>query len=138
MGQFNQVEDYDDLGQPIAFCFKGRTYNIPVPTPKKSKTLMSMGRDIQKQAKANERKIKEFEEKNEEIPDELAAEGDKLFDFQLDFILEAGIKEIDNETSAEKDVFKDFMEENWPNKLVQRIFRRINESFVESEQEKKS
>lgn len=129
------VEDFDDLGNPIVFSFGGNTFEIPPIVPRKSKLLMKMGRDIQRKAKENEKLVKQYEESGEEMPDEIQDKVDEIFDFQMDFIIAAGIKQKTD--SGYQAVEKSFMDENWPNKLIQRVFRRINENFVESEQEKK-
>ena len=45
---------------------------------------------------------------------------------------------VEDENEKYVPVQKEYMEENFSNKVVQRIFRRINDGFAESEQEKKS
>lgn len=133
-----EIEDFSDLGKPITFKFNNEVFEIAPPTNKKSKELMKMGREINRDAKINEKKLKEYEGREEEIPQEFLDEMDKLFDFQIDFILKAGIKKLIVETNEKISPEKDELSDNWPNKLVSRIFRKVNESFTESEQEKKS
>lgn len=132
------IENFDDLGAPIEFTYRDNTYRISLPTPKKAKKLMRMGKDIFKTIKKNENKIKECEEFGEDIPEDVQKEIDATFDFQLDFIVEAGIEMLINDDGKYSVVEKGYMEENFSNKLIQRIFRRINDGFAENEQEKKS
>jgi hypothetical protein len=132
----NVVEDFSDLGQPFKFKYLDDTFIIPPIVPSKAKKLINSARAISKQAEEKEKKIKELQEKNEEIPASLLEGSDDIFDFQIDFIIQAGLKKETAEGTLIDTKRKD-LEDNWSTQLVLRIFKRVNE-IIMTEQEKKS
>lgn len=131
----NLIEDYSDLGKPLQFKYNEVLYSIPTISPAQAKKLIKMSREIAKKASEREKIVKQLEEENKEIPEELMEEMDKLFDFQIDFIYQTGIKKIENDKFIEFD--KEEINDTWSTKLIAKVFRRVNELIV-GEQEKKS
>jgi len=146
----NKIEDFSDLGQPIQFKYNNEVFSIPAVTPRMARKLIKISREITKKAESNDKKYKElsakidsYEEKNEAIPEdlekefaEIEEEMSKVFDFQLDFIIFAGLKKITTDNLF-VDPDRNRLEEEWSNKLTSRIFKLINENMSDTEQEKK-
>lgn len=136
------VDDYSDLGKPISFAYLGITYTIPPIPPAKAKKLIKMSREIGEKSKKNEMLVKSFEDRGEALPDSLMDEMSNIFDFQMDFIITAGLMKVTYQDGVSgsfttEAVNKAFIDENWSTQLVMKIFQRINEVIV-GEQEKKS
>lgn len=128
-----QIEDFSDLGQPFDFTYLGNQYTIPPIPPARAKRLISISTKLG-------RKKKEEVENAETDFEELDKSASDMFIAQVDFIIESGIKKC-NEEGTFVPVDKSEVEEEWPTKLVLKVFERINGIIFGSEissQEKKS
>jgi len=135
-----EIEDFSDLGSPIEFIYLGDRYFIPAVVPRKFNALVKMSKEISKKSEQVEKEIKRLQENNEEIPDALDNQLGQVFEFQIRFIIEAGLKKLDKETKVLSPVDFEECNDSWTNKLIGRVFKRINENMIDSpvDGEKKS
>lgn len=133
------IMDFSDLGKPFQFRYNNFIYQVPIIPPRVARELIEMGRNISNKAKKTEDKVKELEEKGEDIPEEIYKELGLAFDFQIDFILKTGIQKV-QEGVPISTVTKEEVTNDWSTRLVTRVFNQINKLLTvdETEQEKKS
>lgn len=126
MGNYDNILDFSDLGKPFQFRYGNYIYQIdPIP-PRVAQELIEKARKISAKAREIEDKIKELEEKKLEVPEELHKEMGTAFDYQIDFILKAGIRKINQEDNSLIIVNENELKDEWPTKLVNRVFNHTN------------
>jgi len=141
----SQVEDFSELGQDFRFKYNDKIFSIPPIPPMTAKKLVRSGREFSVRSAEKDKRIREFEAENELLPDnqkkplpiDLLDEAENFFDFQVNFILDSNIIEINENNEKIGSITKENIEKGWSTQLVMRIFRRINE-IISVEQEKKS
>lgn len=148
----SQIEDFSELGQSFMFKCNDKIYCIPPIPPFTAKKLMRSARDFSQVNEARERKIKELQKINEdlpidqqtELPSDLLEGMENFYDFQINFIITTGVKEVNAEGITVGVVTNENIEGNeeksipgWSTQLIMKIFKRINE-IISVEQEKKS
>lgn len=129
-----QIEDFSDLGSPIEFIYSGVEYNIPAIVPSKFNALVKMSKDISKKSAEIQKQIEALESENKEVPDELENDLTRVFEFQIQFTLKAGLKKVVDGNLCEVS-FEELLE-NWPNRLIGKVFRLVNENMMADETSK--
>lgn len=110
----NNIEDFSDLGQSFNFKYLGNDYTIPPIPPSKAKKLIKISTELSKKPESNE----------ELNPEDVSNSAEDMFNAQIKFIAEAGVRKIEGETFVP--VMSDEIENEWSTQLVMKIFEKIN------------
>ena len=124
------IEDFSDLGQPFDFTYLGRNYTVPPIPPSIAKKLIKISTEIGKKANIKENPDDVGIEEEKIDMEAISNDASEMFDNQIRFIAESGIKEIVKVDNSEEVKYVPVpiseIESNWSTQLVVKIFEKVN------------